>query len=49
MYPYLKNLIQLCLGDWVKNTEKTNLEVGMKNHNMISGGKKCLFRPFRRQ
>ena len=35
--------------DWVKHTEEINLAVGTKNRLTISGGKKRLVCPFRRQ
>ena len=48
-YTYLKHLIQLCLGDWVKQMEKTNKAVDMKNHFTMDGGGKRLVRPFKSQ
>ena len=45
-YIYLKHLIKLCPGDWVKHMEKMNEMVGMNNHLLISGGNKWLDRTF---
>ena len=46
-YNYLKHIIQLWSGDWVKQTEKINEEFGMKDLvTMNEGGKRvvCLFK-----
>ena len=48
-YPYLKNLIQLWLGDWLRQIAKTNEAVCMKNRFTSNGGGKLLVRPFKRQ
>ena len=48
-YPYLNNLIQLWSGDWVKQLEKMNDAVGMKNRFMMNGGGKRSVRPFKSQ
>ena len=48
-YPYLKHLIQLCPGDWVKQMVKINGMVGMKNRLMMYGGKKRFVCPFTSQ
>ena len=48
-YPYLKHLIQLWPGDWVRQMEKMNEVVCMKNRFTSNGGGKRLVRPFRRQ
>ena len=45
-YPYLKHIIQLWPGDWVKQMEKMNEVVGMKNRLTIAGGGKQLVHPF---
>ena len=37
-YPYLKHIIKLWRGDWVKQMAKTNEAVGMKNRIDKSGG-----------
>ena len=48
-YTYLKNIIQLWPGDWVKQMEKMNEAVGMKNFfTMDEVGKRPVC-PFRRQ
>ena len=48
-YHYLKNLIQLWPGDWVKQMEKINEAVGMKNCVTVGGGRKRILCPFIRQ
>ena len=48
-YPYLKHLIQLWPGDWVKQMEKMNEVVVIRNRFTINGGGKRLVRPFKRQ
>ena len=48
-YPYLKHLVQLWPGDWVKHTKKTNEAVGMESCLNMDGGGKWLVRPFKRQ
>ena len=48
-YHYLNNTIQLWPGDWVKQMEKMNEAVGMKNcFTMDEVGKRSVC-PFRRQ
>ena len=46
MHPYLKYLIQLYPGYWVKQMAKSNEAVGMKNRFTVNGGGKRLVRPF---
>ena len=41
-YPYLKHIIKLCPGDWVKKMAKINEMAGMNNCLLIYGGKKQL-------
>ena len=48
-YPYLKHLIQLWQGDWVKQMAKNNEAIGMKHHFTVDGGGKLIVHPFRRQ
>ena len=48
-YPYLKHIIQLLPGDWVKQITKINEAVGMNNFLTMGGGGKRIVRPFRRQ
>ena len=48
-YTYLKHLIQLWPGDWVKHMSKMNEEVGTKNRVTVGGGGKRIVRIFRRQ
>ena len=48
-YIYLKHLIKLWPGDWVKQMEKMKEAVGEKNCIDKSGEKKRLVHPFRRQ
>ena len=48
-YPYLKHLIKLWRVDWVKQMEKMNEAVGMKNRFTMNGGRKRLISPFKRQ
>ena len=48
-YPYLKHIIQLWPGDWVKQMAKMNELVGMKNRSAVDRGGKRLVRPFKRQ
>ena len=45
--PYLKHIIQLWKCDWVKQIEKINEAVGMKNNITIVEGGKRLVRPFK--
>ena len=47
--PYLKHLIQLWLGDRVKQTEKTNEAVVIRNRLMMNGWRKQLVRPLKRK
>ena len=49
VYPYLKHIIQLCPGDWVKHMEKMNEAVFIKNRYTVNGGGKRLVRPFKSQ
>ena len=44
-YPYLKHLIQLWPGDWVKQMEKMNEAVVIKNTYTMNGGGKWLVCP----
>ena len=46
-YTYLKHIIQLWPGDWVKHMEEINEAVGMNNHLTIVGGGKQIVCPFR--
>ena len=39
-YPYLKHVIKLWSGDWVKQIAKMNEVVGMKTHFMMDRGGK---------
>ena len=48
-YPYLKHLIQLWSGYWVKNISKMNEAVGMKNRFTVGGGGKQVVHRFNRQ
>ena len=48
-YPYLKHLIKLWPGDWVKQMANMNEAVGMNNRVTMNGGGKQLVRPFKRQ
>ena len=48
-YPYLKHLIHLWPGDWVKQMAKKNESVGTKNCIKMGGGGKHIVCPFRRQ
>ena len=48
-YPCLKYLIQLWPGDWVRQMEKMNEAVCMKNRVTKNGGGKRLVSPFKRQ
>ena len=48
-YPYLKHLIQLWPGDWVKHMAKINEAVGTNNLLTMGGGGKLIVCPFRRQ
>ena len=48
-YHYFKHLIQLWPGDWVKQKEKINEAVGMKNDFTMDGGGKGLVCTFKRQ
>ena len=41
-YPYLEHLIQLWLGDWVKQMSEINKSVGENNHIDRLGGKRHL-------
>ena len=45
-YPYLKHLIKLWQGDWVKHMAKMNEAFGMKNRLMMGGGGKRIVCPF---
>ena len=49
MYTYLKHLICLWSGDWVKQMGKMSEAVVIKNHYTINGGGRWLVRPFKRQ
>ena len=49
MYHYLKHLIQLWLGDWVKQMEKMNESFGINNRLTASRGNSQLVSPFIRQ
>ena len=48
-YIYLKHLIQLWSGDWVKQMAKMNEEVVIRNNFTVNGGGKRLVSPFKRQ
>ena len=48
-YPYLKHLIQLWTGYWLRQMEKMNKAVCMKNHFTPNGGGKRPVKPFKRQ
>ena len=48
-YPYLRHIIQLWPGDWVKQMAKMNEAVGMKNRVTMGGGGKRIVCTFRRQ
>ena len=48
-YTYLNHIIQLWPGCWVKQMEKMNEVVGMKNRVTVGVGVKWIVRPFRRQ
>ena len=48
-YPYFKNLIQLCPGDWVKQVSKINEAVDVKNRFKMDGEGKRLVCLFKRQ
>ena len=48
-YYYLKHIIKLWTGDWVKQMKKMNEAVGMKNRPTMGGGGKRLVCPFRSQ
>ena len=47
-YPYLKHLIQLWPGCWVKHMLKMNKAVGEKDNFYNYGGRKQLVHPFTR-
>ena len=49
MYPYLKHLIKLWPGDWVRHMEKMNEAVCMKNRVSSNGGGKRQVKKFKRQ
>ena len=48
-YTYLKNIMQLWPGDWVRQMEKINEAVCMNNRFTSNGGGKRSVRPFKRQ
>ena len=48
-FSYLKHLIQLWPGDWVRQMKKINEVVGMKNSFTVDRGGKNIVSPFKRQ